>query len=292
MSIVRHGLYFVAASALLALTIWGAASAVAMTGFLGVVGVTPGSVVRAAVILAWVGAAAALVMAKDLAEWGLRWRPYAATDREARAGDLAAAVTRLAPALGLRSAPALMVFESRQLNACAIAALPSKSTLALSSALLAEMDPDAAQAVLAQAMAKIRCADIPALIALGGLLAPFSFFPARFLAGMMGTSLRTGDLETPSDAMEEVVVGILETVLTPLASLLVRHFARGAERRADRIAAPVAGRAALEGALAAVDRSPAAHRDRFTKPLLYAARVRPNLAWLSWHSPAKTRVRP
>jgi heat shock protein HtpX len=219
-------------------------------GVFHITAVKPGNFILAYVVIGLIGAAVSWFMAKSVSDWSLGAKPYADEHVRATTGDLRWAVRRLTQTLNLGETPSLAVYASPHVNAFAIDRGMGAAEINVSTGLLAELSGEEAEAVLAQAAAKLASRDGLTLQLLRGMINPFTILPTRMFSLLMGTSPRTADEETPVDAIENAMRAVLELALAPVSGLLARAFARGAERRADARVATVLGRERMLGVLA------------------------------------------
>ena len=292
MAFLRRLIYVVLGSLAIAATFYALGRLLAVTGGLAVLGIDEPSVLRAGLVLAWAGALSCWAAGREIAFWSVNARPWQAQDAQ-RAGDVPAAAAALAARLGLPAAE-VTVYPSREVNAFAVSRPfgANRIMLAVSTSLLGRLDQEETKAVIAHELAKVGSGDVATLLLVQGFVWMFTLFPARMVALLCGTSLRTAEEETASDLFEVAIIAALEICFVPLASLVARACARGAEARADRAAAAVVGAAPLRAVLADVAAQNAATplREVFTAPLKFVQPVKPALRFLSYHLPVATRL--
>jgi heat shock protein HtpX len=288
---MRHVLYMVAATIGLALSLSGLAFALEWSGLFPLLDVSARGFVEFSLAAGWIGGITCWFLARSIAVWSLAVRPYDDEDRRRAAGDLTPLLARAAERVGLKHVPDLGTYDSTECNAFAVGWLPSRSLVVVSTAVLDQLSPSDIEAMLTQRLVAVKNRDVSVLILLNGILNVFTIYPARMLAFLFGTSLRTFTEETPSDDFERGLMAGLEIVVAGFASLAVRHFARGVEARADRSAAELLGDARMVAALAASERHVAkkTHREVFVFPLKFAVLQSPKTRWLSYHQPVQLR---
>jgi Zn-dependent protease with chaperone function len=243
-------------------------------------------IVRAGIVLAAVGAVVSYAMARHIVGYAFKGSRHAGG---AGHHALVAKVAELSQRVGLKQAPEVFLYDGAVMDAVGGGPWPSRSTLAVSSAIANDLDSPAATAILAHALARIKTGDAALLPFLQGTAHVFTLFPARMMALLLGTSLRTAEEDTPSDAVEMLMIATLDVCLTLGGSLVVRHFARGAERRADAVAKSVVGASALSDALVAYESGKEPYRDAFTAAMNFGAKVKPAFAFVSYHVPLSGR---
>jgi len=288
---MRHVFYPILTSLSLLLAIILLSQGCQEVGVFDLLAVEQRKVVIGLFVLCWVGGITSWIMAKSVAIWSVRARPLSPEDLTATAGDLTATAQRLAPLFHIK-APDLAVYPSDEANAFAVGWLRNHSLIVVTTGLLSRLQPAQAEAVLAHEMAKISRRDVSTLLLTHGMLNVFTIFPARMLAFIFGTSLRTFEDETPSDEVEIGIMMTLEILVAGLATLVVRQFSRRAEARADRDAAAAIGSTNLVQALGILEgQAPKrSHREVFVWPVKFGATVKARLAAIAYHLPPARRI--
>jgi heat shock protein HtpX len=238
-------------------------------------------------MLAVAGGLASYAMARHMVEQGLKGERSADADAD---HGIAKAVARLSKAMNIK-APALAVYQSQLVDAIGAGPLPSHALVAISSALVQRVNQPEADAVLAHALARVKSGDAAFLPFIQGMIHIYTLFPARMMALLLGTTLRTAEEDTPSDPVETIMIVCLDAVFTLGGSLVVRHYARAAERRADRTAIQVVGKTAFAAGLSAYQASKEPHRDSFSASLRFGAHVTPLARFFSYHVPLTGRLK-
>lgn len=289
---MRHAFYIFLTTLGLALSLAVIAAAVDLTGLWALLGVTPEAVVKFGLAAGWVGGIACWFMSRSIAAWSLGVRPYDDDDQRHPSGDLTALVARIAANTGLKRPPDLATYDSVEVNAFIVGWRPERSLLVVSTGLLSRLSASEVEPILTQRLLAAANRDISTLILLNGVLNVFTIYPARMLSFMFGTSLRTFTEETPSDVFERAVMRTLEVVVTGLASVAVRHFARGVEQRADQATARLLGEPRFVASLAATEQgtAPRPHREVFVLPLKFMVAQSPRTRWFAYHSPVNARL--
>ena len=261
------------------------------TGVLSVLGVAPQRTLIGLFVTGLIAGLVALPLGPTVALWSVKARDYGPDDVQPSAGDLRPVLARLAAAKGLK-APTLAIYPEPEPTAFAVAYRRQKALLLVSSGLATTSTAAEAEAILAQAVAKIASGDTAILLLLHSMVSAFTIYPARLTAFILGTSLRTFEEDTSSDTVERGVVLLLEVVAVPLATLMVRLLFRQAESRADRSALAMVGGTGLAAALRRLDQVHGqAHREIFIGPYKFGANPAAALRHLSYHrSPTARRA--
>lgn len=220
-------------------------------------------------LAAGVGGFVAWLMALKIATWAKLVEPMAQVPELAKEYELEERVAALAGKLALSQVPQLGIYESEEVNAFAVARDRNSALIAVSSALLRQLSSEQVEAVIAQRLAFIANGDAATLPLIFGQIYAFTLFPARMLALLLGTALRTAEEETPSDPVETFMIALLSLVFTPLAAVLAWLFLRNAQRRADAVAARVMGPAQIEAMVQQLAKNANRNeaRDKFTVPM-------------------------
>lgn len=291
MSWVRHIVTFVLTFVGLTGSLLLLGTVLEASGVFPFLGVDPRNFVVGGLTLGVIGGASSWGMARSIATWSMRVRPLEASDLVRSAGDVAALAERLGARFRLGRPPDVAVYPSLETNAFVVGFWPSRSLLCVSEGLLDRATPASAEAILAQLLARATSCDVAVLTFVHGVINTFTIFPARMLAFIFGTSLRTFEEETPSDGVEAWLMGIFETLFAGGATLVVRAASRAAERRADRAAAAVVGDEPLRRVIATMDHdgAPGEHRDAFIRPFKFGVTVKTGSRWISHHVPPNLR---
>jgi hypothetical protein len=118
-----------------------------------------------------------------------------------------------------------------------------------------------------------------------------TLFPARMMALILGTSLRSAEEETPSDEVETLMLILHEVCLVALGSLSMRYFARSALVRADKQMAATSFRAPWTQLLELDEATrKEGHRERFTAPFCAFDKVSRALSLTSYVDASSVRI--
>ena len=147
--------------------------------------------------------------------------------------------------------PEVLVYSSNTANAFATGATKNSSLVAVSSALLSQMNDNEIEAVIAHEMSHILNGDMVTMTLLQWVLNTFVIFIARVIANFVDAYLWKEE-EGPSFVYYLVSI-IFEILLGVLASLVVLWFSRKREFRADEGSARLVGKEKMIAALRALD---------------------------------------
>jgi heat shock protein HtpX len=179
------------------------------------------------------------------------------------------AVYRLSQAAGLRIMPEVGIYENPEVNAFATGPGRNHALVAVSSGLLARMDRNAIEGVLAHEVGHIRNGDMVTMTLLQGVINTFVMFFARVAAYVVTNFLQgNSEEERPSYFAHYIFTFIFEIFLSILGSVVVCYFSRRREFSADEDGALLAGKHkmihALETLRATLNRVDASHQSLAT----------------------------
>jgi heat shock protein HtpX len=226
---------------------------------LGVLGITPSIGGReldvknlAAFCLIWGFGAAfiSLALSRVMAKWMMGVKVIPANTRDPVAQDLVERVHRYSRQAGLSVMPEVGVYESPELNAFATGPTKNRSLVAVSTGLLESMNRDAVDGVLAHEVAHIANGDMVTMTLVQGVVNAFVMFLARVAAWFAGQFVA----EEKRPFVQFAVVIALEIVLGFLGMIVVAHFSRQREFRADAGGARLAGSQSMVAALRGLKR--------------------------------------
>ena len=143
--------------------------------------------------------------------------------------------------------PEVAIFDAPEVNAFATGMSRNNSLVAVSSGLLAGMNRDEAEAVLAHEVSHIANGDMVTLTLIQGVVNTFVIFLARVIGHLVDRVVfKTERGQGPAFFVTYIVA---ELVLGVLASIIVMWFSRQREFRADAGGARLAGREKMIAAL-------------------------------------------
>jgi len=150
--------------------------------------------------------------------------------------------------------PEVGIFDSPEPNAFATGARKDAALVAVSAGLLNRMRKEEVEAVIGHEVAHVANGDMVTLTLIQGVVNTFVFFIARVIGNIVDNATR-GNSERSGPGMAYFATVIFaELVLGILASMIVMHFSRQREFRADHGGAYLAGRQNMIGALEALRR--------------------------------------
>lgn len=216
------------------------ASLLGVNRFLTSNGLNLGMLLAFAALMGFGGAFISLLMSKPIAKWSTG----AQVIREPRNSTelwLINTVAAQAQRAGI-GMPEVAVYAGDP-NAFATGASKNSSLVAVSTGLLESMSKEEVEAVLAHEVAHIANGDMVTLTLIQGVVNTFVIFLARIVGYLVDQMLRKNDDEHSGPGIGYMItVVVCEILFGILASVIVAHFSRQREFRADRGAARILGR--------------------------------------------------
>ncbi|AXE28530.1 protease HtpX [Chromobacterium phragmitis] len=203
-------------------------------------GLNLGMLLMFSAVLGFGGAFISLALSKTMAKWSTGARVITQPSGPTEAW-LLNTVRKLADRAGLPM-PEVAVYEGEP-NAFATGPSRSNSLVAVSTGLLANMNEEEVEAVLAHEIAHIRNGDMVTLTLIQGVVNTFVFFLARVVGYLVDSWLKRDEENSSagSGIGYFVTVIVCEIVFGILASVVVMYFSRQREFRADAGAAELLG---------------------------------------------------
>ena len=162
-------------------------------------------------------------------------------------------VRRQAQAVGI-GMPEVAIYDAPEINAFATGMSRNSSLIAVSTGLLDQMTRAEAEAVLAHEVAHAANGDMVTLALIQGVVNTFVMFLSRVIGYLIDKVIfKTERGQGPAFFITMIIA---ELVLGVLASIIVMHFSRKREFRADQGGASLAGR---QNMIAALERLNQAH---------------------------------
>ena len=207
--------------------------------------------------------------------------------------DLVMTVHKLARGANLPAMPQVGVYDSPELNAFATGPSKSRALVAVSSGLLQRMNKGEIEGVLGHEVAHIANGDMVTMTLIQGIVNAFVMFFARIVAFALANAMRSNDDRGgPNPMIMFVITMVFEILFSLLGMVVVAHFSRAREFRADQGGAGLAGRDKMIGALEALRRGTQlvdnSHPSLAT--LKISARPAGFMAMLSSHPPLEVRI--
>ncbi|MEN2425502.1 protease HtpX [Chromobacterium vaccinii] len=203
-------------------------------------GLNLGMLLMFSAVLGFGGAFISLALSKTMAKWSTGARVITQPSGQTEAW-LLNTVRKLADRAGLPM-PEVAVYEGEP-NAFATGPSRSNSLVAVSTGLLANMNEEEVEAVLAHEIAHIRNGDMVTLTLIQGVVNTFVFFLARVVGYLVDSWLKRDEENSSAGTGIGyfVTVIVCEIVFGILASAVVMYFSRQREFRADAGAAELLG---------------------------------------------------
>lgn len=206
-----------------------------------------GTLLVFAAVFGFGGAFISLLMSKPIAKWSTGAKVIEAP-RSSQEIWLVETVRQQAERAGI-GMPEVAVYDSPEPNAFATGATRNSSLVAVSTGLLARMERQEVEAVLAHEVSHVANGDMVTLTLIQGVVNTFVIFLARLIGGLVDGMLRRDDERSgPGFAYWGTVI-VAEIFLGILASIIVAWFSRQREFRADHGGATLAGRQNMINAL-------------------------------------------
>ncbi len=170
--------------------------------------------------------------------------------------DIVEKVHRLARRAGLTTMPDVGIFQSEDVNAFATGPSKNNSLVAVSSGLLARMNDQEVEGVLAHEVAHIANGDMVTMALVQGVVNAFVMFISRIVAFAISQAMRNDEDDAPANPwINSLIVFALDILFGILAAPIVAWFSRYREFRADKGGAELAGREKMIAALESLQRA-------------------------------------
>lgn len=207
--------------------------------------------------------------------------------------ELRALVTKvheIARRAQLPKMPEVGIYESVDVNAFATGPSKSNSLVAVSTGLLQRMNDKEVEGVLAHEVAHIANGDMVTMTLIQGIVNAFAMFFSRILANLVASNVE----ERYREIVRFVVTILGDIAFTMLGSIVVNHFSRKREFRADAGGAKYSSRENMIAALQklrAVYELPIPPEEGATATLMISNRDKGGLAKLFMtHPPLEVRI--
>ena len=166
--------------------------------------------------------------------------------------ELVQTIHNLARAARLPAMPEVGVYDSPEVNAFATGPTKSRSLVAVSTGLLSTMNRSELEGVLAHEITHISNGDMVTMTLIQGVVNAFVMFLARIAAFAISTAMNRSDDDRESRAnpwVFHLTTFVFEMIFGIIGAMVVAHFSRWREYRADAGGATLAGREKMAGAL-------------------------------------------
>ena len=147
-------------------------------------------------------------------------------------------VHRFAKQVGIEKMPEVGIYPSPEVNAFATGPTKNNSLVAVSQGLLARLDQDAVEGVLAHEIAHVANGDMVTMTLLQGIINTFVVFLSRIVAYVFSMFVR----EEMRGVVHFISIIVFQILLSILGSIAVMAFSRHREFAADMGGAQIAGR--------------------------------------------------
>lgn len=191
------------------------------------------------------GAFISLLMSKWMAKMFHRVQVIEPTNPNPELRALVTKVHELARRAQLPKMPEVGVYESVDINAFATGPSKSNSLVAVSTGLLQRMNDKEVEGVLAHEVAHIANGDMVTMTLIQGIVNAFAMFFSRILAGVVASNVD----EKYREIVRFAVTILGDIAFTLLGSIVVNHFSRKREFRADAGGAKFSSRENMIAAL-------------------------------------------
>ena len=241
----RIGLYLLT-NILVLTTIVIVTSVLGVNRYLTAQGIDYFSLLIFAAIIGFTGSIISLLMSKNMAKSMMRVKvinPQGSLSGVEQ--QLLNMVYRYAQQVGIDKMPEVGIYPADEVNAFATGPSRNNSLVAVSSGLLARMDQQAVEGVIAHEMAHIANGDMVTMTLLQGVINTFVVFLSRIVAYVLSALVR----EELAGVVHFACIIVFQILLSILGSIAVMAFSRHREFAADQGGAQLAGRQKMIHAL-------------------------------------------
>lgn len=241
----RIGLYLLT-NILVLTTIVIVTSVLGVNRYLTAQGIDYFSLLIFAAIIGFTGSIISLLMSKNMAKSMMRVKVI--NPQGSLSGieqQLLNMVYRYAQQVGIDKMPEVGIYPAEEVNAFATGPSRNNSLVAVSSGLLARMDQQAVEGVIAHEMAHIANGDMVTMTLLQGIINTFVVFLSRIVAYVLSALVR----EELAGVVHFASIIVFQILLSILGSIAVMAFSRHREFAADQGGAQLAGRQKMIHAL-------------------------------------------
>ncbi|MBI3392122.1 MAG: protease HtpX [Nitrospirae bacterium] len=254
---MKRILLFLAVNVLVIVTIGIVTSVLGIRPYITQYGIDFQALLAFSAVVGFSGAFISLALSRVMAKWMMGVQvldPQAHLSNDAR--ELVVQVHRLAKQAGLSAMPQVGVYESEEVNAFATGPTKNRSLVAVSSGLLARMDQQAVEGVLAHEISHVANGDMVTMTLIQGVINTFVVFLSRVAAYVVTMFFRRDEDEGGFPYLVNMIAVIVFDILfSILGSIVVMYFSRIREFRADAGGARLAGRERMVHALESLKKS-------------------------------------
>jgi heat shock protein HtpX len=186
------------------------------------------------------GAFISLLFSKRMAKWSMKVQIIDPKNAQGREQWLLNKVHEIARKANLPKMPEVGIYPGREVNAFATGPTKSNSLVAVSDGLLAAMDEDEVEGVLAHEVAHIKNGDMVTMVLLQGVINTLVMIVARVLADLVYSAM-SRDNRGGGFFFRIVLYQVFAMVLGVLGMIVTGTFSRKREYRADHGGARLVG---------------------------------------------------
>ncbi|HEY8278483.1 MAG TPA: protease HtpX [Bdellovibrionota bacterium] len=251
MAIAKRLVLFLSVNFAVMLTITFVLSLLGMDRYLTAYGINYSQLAMFCFGYGMLGSFISLMISRKMAKWTMRVQVID-PNAPGELGELVRTVHNLARAAHLPAMPEVGIYESPEVNAFATGPTKARSIVAVSSGLLRTMDKSEVEGVLAHEISHVANGDMVTLTLIQGVVNAFVMFLSRIAAFFLANAMSSRDDREgsrPNSGIYFMTQFMFEIVFALVGMIIVAHFSRWREFRADAGGASLAGREKMRGAL-------------------------------------------
>lgn len=222
------------------------------------------------------GSLVSLALSRIMAKWMMGVKLIDSKTIDPNLKSVRDMVYSLAKKAGLPAMPEVGFYQSNEVNAFATGPTKSKALVAVSTGLIQRLNADETEAVIGHEITHIANGDMVTMTLLQGIINAFVMFLARVIAFSLSFFFSKSNDEESSGVspfMYQMMVFAFEMVFMALGMLIIAHFSRFREFRADAGGARLAGKEKMINALEALKRAFAIQDPSKDAPALQAFKI-------------------
>lgn len=245
---------FFAVSLLISITVSLIMQALGIGHYITQNGLQYGQLMAFCLVWGMAGSFISLLLSKQIAKWTMKVQ-IITLDGPHR--QLVETVHRLSRKAGISDMPEVGIYQANEVNAFATGRSKNNSLVAVSSGLLASMDTNEVEGVLAHEVAHIANGDMVTMTLVQGVVNAFVMFLSRVASFALSQVLRSNDDEDrpASPFLTMGLTMVFDIIFGFLAAPIVAWFSRYREYRADEGGANLASREKMIAALESLQRA-------------------------------------
>lgn len=289
MAIAKRIFFFVLVNILVMITITTVLSVLGVQPYLTNAGINFQALAVFCLVWGFGGAFVSLSLSRIMAKFSMGVKVIDPRTNESDLRWLLDTTYELSRSAGLGKMPEVGYYQSPDVNAFATGPTKNRALVAVSTGLLQSMNREQAKGVLGHEIAHVANGDMVTMTLIQGVVNAFVMFFARIAAFALSQTV-----EERSRPMVQLFATILfEILLSFLGMMVVAHFSRRREFRADAGGARYAGREKMIAALEGLQRlyHPPVQEDLAYASLKISGKKSGGLmALLSTHPPIEVRI--